>query len=138
MRMAVILLAGALFGAGLVVSGMTDPARVISFLDFSGDWNPALGFVMGGAVSVFGAGQWILRKRDLRLFATDLPDTSSSPVSKRMAIGSAVFGIGWGLSGVCPGPALANLTELHREILVFVPLMLAGMFAAQRIFKLDR
>ena len=110
MKMISILLAGALFGAGLVISGMTDPNKVIGFLDFLGDWDPALAFVMGGAVTIFGLGQWILRKRKIRLFETALPDTSSSPLSKRMLIGSAIFGIGWGLSGICPGPALANLS----------------------------
>ncbi len=138
MKPCLLLIAGGLFGAGLVISGMTDPARVIGFLDFAGDWNPALAFVMFGAVTAFGLGQSILRKNRIRLFATDLPDTSASPVSKRMLVGSAIFGIGWGLSGICPGPALANLPELHREILVFTPLMLAGMAAAQRLFDLDR
>jgi len=138
MRMFLILAAGALFGVGLIVSGMTDPARVIGFLDFAGDWNPALAFVMAGAVVIFGLGQAILRKNEVRLFTTALPDTSPRPVSKRMLLGSAIFGIGWGLSGICPGPALANLPLMHREVLVFTPLMLAGMAAAQRLFDLDR
>lgn len=138
MKLFSILIAGALFGSGLVISGMTDPARVIGFLDFFGDWNPALAFVMGGAVTVFGLGQLILRKRHIRFQAIELPDTSSAPISKRHVIGSAIFGIGWGLSGFCPGPALANLARLQQETLLFVPLMLLGMLIAQRVFDLDQ
>jgi len=138
MRPFLILLAGVLFGAGLVISGMTDPARVIGFLDIFGNWDPALAFVMGGAVLVFGCGLMLLRKTGTRICATPLPDTSPDPVSKRMVIGSAIFGIGWGLGGFCPGPALANLSTLRTEALIFVPLMLLGMFIAQRTFNLDR
>ncbi len=137
MKNGLILLAGALFGAGLVVSGMTDPARVIGFLDFFGNWDPALAFVMGGAVGVFGIGQLLLRKRRIRLFATALPDTAADPISLRKVTGSALFGIGWGLSGFCPGPALANLSNLYPQVHAFLPLMLLGMFLAQRLFDTD-
>lgn len=138
MRFLLILLGGALFGAGLVVSGMTDPARVIGFLDIFGDWKPALALVMGGAVATFGLGLFLLKKSRKRVCGTELPDTSADPVSRRMAAGSAIFGIGWGLSGFCPGPALANLAALRTEALVFLPMMLLGMFMAQRMFGLDR
>ncbi len=138
MRTFRILLSGLLFGAGLVVSGMTDPARVIGFLDLFGDWDPALAFVMGGAVIVFALGLLLLRKTGTRVCSTPLPDTSPDPISGRMVIGSAIFGIGWGLGGFCPGPALANLSTLRTEALIFVPLMLLGMFIAQRTFNLDR
>ena len=138
MKSFLILLAGALFGAGLVISGMTDPSRVIGFLDMFGNWDPALAFVMGGAVIVFGGGLLLLRKTGTRVCSTKLPDTSADPISKRMAVGSAIFGIGWGLGGFCPGPAIANLSVLRTEALVFVPLMLLGMYLAQRSFGLDR
>jgi len=138
MKMLLILASGALFGAGLVISGMTDPARVIGFLDIFGNWDPALAFVMGGAVLTFGGGLLMLRKTGTRICSTQLPDTSSEPICKRMVIGSALFGIGWGLGGFCPGPAIANLSALRIEALVFVPLMLLGMFLAQRSFGLDR
>lgn len=138
MKLVSILVAGILFGAGLVVSGMTDPARVIGFLDFTGDWDPALPFVMAGAVTVFGLGQLILRKRKIRLFSTDLPDTASTPISGRRVFGSVIFGIGWGLGGFCPGPALANLSRLSGQALVFVPLMLVGIVLAQRLLGMDR
>jgi len=138
MRWLVILLGGVLFGSGLVVSGMTDPSKVIGFLDFFGQWDPALAFVMGGAVITFGLGLIFLRRFQGKSSSINLPDLSSSPIEKRLVLGSILFGIGWGLSGFCPGPALANLAALRAEALVFVPLMLIGMFFAQRVFGLDR
>lgn len=138
MKFVLVLLGGILFGSGLALSGMTDPAKVIGFLDFFGTWNPALAFVMGGALAVFGIGLMVLRKTGTRLCSVDLPDTSSDPVSKRMIIGSALFGIGWGLGGFCPGPALANISTFKLEVLVFIPVMIAGMIVAQRVFGLDR
>jgi hypothetical protein len=138
MKWILVLIGGLLFGAGLVVSGMTDPARVIGFLDVFGTWDPALAFVMGGAVMSFGAGLYFLKKTGNRVSGVPLPDTSADPLSKRMGIGSAIFGIGWGLGGLCPGPALANLSVWKPEALWFVPLMLLGMFLAQRLLGLDR
>lgn len=138
MRLAIILFSGMLFGVGLVISGMTDPSRVIGFLDMFGKWDPALAFVMGGAVAVFAIGSIFLRKTGKRVCGTELPDTSADPISKRLLAGSALFGIGWGLGGLCPGPAVANLAALRIEALWFVPLMLLGMAAAQRVFGLDR
>lgn len=129
------LVAGGLFGTGLAVSGMTDPARVIGFLDVFGAWDPALLFVMAGAVAVYGGGMLILRRfknRNLKL-----PPASSSPIDRRLAIGATIFGIGWGLGGFCPGPALANLGALRLEALVFVPTMTIGMLLAQRFFGAD-
>lgn len=129
------LVAGGLFGTGLAVSGMTDPARVIGFLDVSGTWDPALLFVMAGAVGVYGSGILILRRfksRNLKL-----PASSSSSIDRRLVIGATIFGIGWGLGGFCPGPALANLGALRLEALVFVPTMTIGMLLAQRFFGAD-
>ncbi len=135
MKLVIIAFSGALFGAGLALSGMTNPARVIGFLDFFGDWDPTLAFVMGGAVGVFLLGQVLLRRRpNLQCL---LPDTSADPLDRRMLVGSAIFGVGWGLGGFCPGPAIANLGLARPEALIFVPLMLLGMFLAQRSFGLD-
>ena len=139
MRIALVLLAGCLFGVGLAISGMTDPAKVIGFLDVTGDWNPALAFVMAGALAVFAVGSLILRKMGRRLpEKICLPDTSADPVSRRLVVGSTIFGAGWGLSGFCPGPAIANLAWPRPEVLWIIPAMLAGMFVAQRAFRLDR
>src|SRR6266513_2078453 len=132
-RLFLIFLAGGLFGAGLAISGMTDPGRVIGFLDVFGTWDPALLFVMAGAVGVYGLGMLLLR----RFQNLKLPSTASSPIDSRLVIGATIFGIGWGLSGFCPGPALANLGALRFEALVFVPAMAIGMFLAQRFFGAD-
>ncbi len=129
------LVAGALFGAGLAISGMADPARVIGFLDVFGKWDPALLFVMAGAVGVYGLGMFILRKAASRL---KLPTAGSSSIDRQLVIGAAIFGVGWGLSGFCPGPSLANLGALRLEALVFVPTMAIGMVLAQQFFEADR
>ena len=127
MRWLLIVSGGLLFGAGLVISGMTDPTRVVGFLDVFGKWDPALAFVMGGAVITFGTGFLAMRKFASGNSSLKLPDLSTCPVNMRMVAGSAVFGIGWGLGGFCPGPGIANLAALRPEALVFVPLMLVGM-----------
>jgi uncharacterized membrane protein YedE/YeeE len=135
-RCFLIFLAGALFGAGLAVSGMTDPGRVIGFLDVFGAWDPALLVVMAGAVAVYGVGILILRRfqnQNLKL-----PSTGSSPIDRPLVIGAAIFGVGWGLGGFCPGPALANLGAFRIEALIFVPAMAMGMLLAQRFFGADR
>ena len=135
-RSFLFFLAGTLFGTGLAISGMTDPGRVIGFLDIFGAWDPALLFVMVGAVGVYGLGMVILRH--LQNQNLKLPSTASSPIDRRLVIGAAIFGVGWGLGGFCPGPSLANLGALRTEALAFVPSMAIGMFLAQRFFGADR
>src|SRR5437016_7219299 len=135
-RFFLIFLAGALFGTGLAVSVMTDPGRVVGFLDIFGSWDPALLFVMAGAVGVYGSGMLILRRfqnQNLKL-----PSAATSPIDRQLVMGAAIFGVGWGLGGFCPGPSLANLGALRIEALVFVPAMAMGMFPAQRFFGADR
>ena len=114
---------------------MTDPARVIGFLDVFGKWDPALLFVMGGAVAVYGIGMFVFRRSAIR---SSLPATQSSPIDRRLVIGAAIFGVGWGLGGFCPGPALANLGALRIEAMIFVPMMALGMVVAQRFFGADQ
>ena len=135
MKAILFVIAGALFGTGLAVSGMTDPARVIGFLDVSGKWEPALMFVMAGAVAVYGLGMFVFRRSAIQ---ASLPSSCPSPIDSRLLIGAAIFGVGWGLSGFCPGPSIANLGALRVEALVFVPAMAIGMMIAQRTFKADR
>ena len=135
-RFFLIFLAGALFGTGLAVSGMTDPGRVIGFLDVFGAWDPALLFVMAGAVGVYGLGMLILRRFENQNLK--LPSAASSPIDRQLVIGAAIFGVGWGLGGFCPGPSLANLGALRIEALIFVPAMAMGMFFAQKFFGADR
>ena len=135
-KLILVLGAGSLFGSGLAVSGMTDPARVIGFLDLFGAWDPALLFVMAGAVGVYGLGMLVLRRVGGRRLK--LPSGVSSPIDRRLVIGAAIFGVGWGLGGFCPGPALANLGALRVEALLFVSAMAIGMVLAQRFFGADR
>ncbi|MGZ4985106.1 MAG: DUF6691 family protein [Chthoniobacterales bacterium] len=132
-RSILTLLAGALFGAGLAISGMTNPARVLGFLDVTGAWDATLLFVMGGAVTVFALGSYLLRRQRMNSNAP-----SSEPIDFRLIGGSAIFGIGWGLAGLCPGPALTNLAALRPEALIFVPAMALGMVLAQQLFGADR
>jgi uncharacterized protein len=137
-----VLIAGGLFGVGLAISGMTDPARVIGFLDVFGKWDPALVFVMAGAVGTYGIGMFAMRKAasaaaDALQKLGKRPARRSEPIDRRLVIGAAIFGVGWGLSGFCPGPALANLGALRIDALVFVPAMAIGMIVAQRFFDAD-
>ena len=127
MTMLTALLAGLVFGAGLALSGMTDPARVHGFLDLAGRWDPTLAFVMAGAVPVMALA-WGLRRRMTRPLAApafDLPGTSRP--DRRLALGAMLFGAGWGVAGLCPGPALADLALAPAPALIFVAAMLGGM-----------
>ncbi len=110
---------GALFGAGLLLAGMTQPSKVIAFLDVGGAWDPTLAFVMAGAIAVHVLG--------LRLVAPALRKPSRTGIDVRVVAGSAIFGVGWGLAGYCPGPALVSLGEGGTAALVFVGAATAGM-----------
>ena len=127
MRWFAALLSGTLFGAGLALSGMMDPARVRGFLDIFGAWDPTLAFVMGGAVIVM-AGAWAIQRR---MKGPAFGETFSLPGTKtldaRLIGGSALFGAGWGLAGLCPGPGIASLTTSPLPAAVFVVAMIAGM-----------
>lgn len=127
------LLAGLVFGLGLVVSGMADPAKVLSFLDLFGAWDPSLALVMGGAVVVTFVGYRLVlrRKAPMLLERFDLPKTSL--IDSRLILGAALFGVGWGIGGLCPGPAIVALPLLAPGTLVFVPAMLVGIFAGVRL-----
>ena len=144
MKIVVAFLIGILFGAGLVVSGMSNPANVLNFLDLaaisSGIWDARLIFVMGGGVLVTVIGfPWLMRRAH-PLFADKFAWPTSNAIDKRLVIGAALFGIGWGLAGYCPGPAFTNIgasigTAFDTniiEMLVFVPAMLIGMWAATK------
>ncbi|MGZ8172421.1 MULTISPECIES: DUF6691 family protein [Methylobacter] len=118
---------GLLFGLGLIISGMTDPSKVIGFLDLAGAWDPSLAFVMGGAILV-GAGAFTLaKKRQRSLLGAPMQLSSATELDKGLLIGSLVFGIGWGLSGFCPGPAVVSAAAGQPKAWIFVASMLAGM-----------
>ena len=121
------LLVGALFGAGLVVSDMVNPARVQAFLDVTGAWDPTLAFVMGAALAPSGAAYLLRRRMDRPLLAERFSIPDNRKLDRRLLIGAALFGIGWGLVGFCPGPALAALAFGAWQPILFVAAMLAGM-----------
>ena len=121
------LLAGTLFGAGLTVSGMTDPQRVRGFLDLFGQWDPTLAFVMSGAVLVMAIAWRLQRHMGRPLLAEKFVLPARSDLDARLIGGSVLFGIGWGLAGLCPGPAIASLALAPAAVLPFVVAMLAGM-----------
>ena len=120
-------LVGLLFGLGLLLSGMTDPAKVIGFLDVFGAWDPSLGMVMAGAIAVGFFGFTVAKKRTTALLGGAMQLPVGQNIDRRLVIGGLVFGVGWGLAGFCPGPALASMGAGHVEAVVFVVAMLAGM-----------
>ncbi|WP_299376488.1 DUF6691 family protein [uncultured Tateyamaria sp.] len=128
MRALVSLLSGAFFGAGLHVSGMTDTNRVRGFLDFAGAWDPTLAFVMGGAILPMVLA-WRLTRGRQPLTGNAFPDRPSQEITRPLIIGSVLFGVGWGLVGLCPGPALASITYGGWQGALFLAAMLGGMWA---------
>ena len=131
------LIGGLVFGIGLAVSGMTDPAVVIGFLDVAGAWNPALMFVLAGAVVVTFVGYRIVQKRTAPLLAPRFTLPTATAIDAELVGGAVVFGIGWGLAGYCPGPAIASIAALYPGTLVFLVAMVVGMIGA-RIVRASR
>lgn len=130
----VSLIAGTLFGAGLVVGGMTDPGKVIGFLDLAGQWDPSLAFVMGGALCVtLPVFQLVIRKRSRPVLGSRFFLPTKTDLDPALLGGSALFGIGWGIAGLCPGPAIANLVTGAPEVLAFVVAMVAGKWLHNRV-----
>jgi uncharacterized membrane protein YedE/YeeE len=123
------LLAGAVFGLGLLVSGMANPAKVLGFLDLAGSWDPSLALVMAGAIAIASIAFGVAGRRPLSLMGQEMKLPSSRTVDRRLVVGSLLFGIGWGIAGFCPGPALVALGMGNAKALVFVVAMLAGMGA---------
>lgn len=129
------LLAGILFGLGLSISEMVNPARVIGFLNITGDWDPTLALVMGSALMVtFPLFPYILR-RSQPLFADKFSLPEKVLLDKRLLIGSGLFGLGWGLAGLCPGPAIVALVSLSPDVVLFVLAMLVGFWLENRVEK---
>jgi hypothetical protein len=127
MGLLVNAIAGLLFGLGLVISGMANPAKVLNFLDLAGSWDPSLAFVMAGAVAVTFIGYKLVFRQTRPLLAARFHLPEMKQIDRRLALGAGIFGVGWGLSGFCPGPAITSLPLLAKGTLVFVPAMLAGM-----------
>ena len=133
MKNVLALLSGLIFGVGLTVSKMVDPQKILGFLNVFGHWDPSLIFVMLSALGVFSLGYWgIIVRRSSPI----LSERFYLPINKRLdlnlLIGSAIFGVGWGIGGLCPGPAFANLLAGHAKIYAFVAMMLLGMWLAHK------
>jgi len=132
MRNLFAALAGGLFGTGLLVSGMTDTRRVQGWLDVFGDWDPTLAFVMGGAILPMAVA-WYLTQGRQPFLGGMFPDRSAPKLGHNLVVGSVLFGMGWGLVGLCPGPALASLSFGGPSVWIFTLAMLAGMLAAPKV-----
>lgn len=132
MKQIFALLSGLIFGLGLIISGMANPAKVLNFLDVFGTWDPSLAFVMGGAIAVTAPGFALLfRSRQTPLFDSTFRVPTRNDLEPKLLTGAAIFGVGWGLGGFCPGPALTALPVAASGTLIFVPFMLVGMWAAR-------
>lgn len=129
MQALVALLCGVVFGAGLAISGMTNPAKVLAFLDVAGHWDPTLLFVMGSALAVSTAGVAIAQRRVRPWLAETFALPTRKDIDAQLVAGAVIFGVGWGLVGVCPGPAIAALSRGSSHVAVFVAAMFAGVVA---------
>lgn len=118
---------GLLFGWGLILAGMTDPGKVIGFLDLAGSWDPSLAFVMGGAIAVGALAFALARRRTVAFLGGAMHLPTARDIDRRLVLGSLGFGAGWGLAGFCPGPAVVALATGHPKAVVFMIAMLAGM-----------
>ena len=129
----IALLSGLLFGAGLAVSGMADPSRVRAFLDVTGQWDPTLGFVMGGAMLPMIVAWRIKARLDQPLVSDSFHVPATATIDRKLVGGAALFGVGWGIAGLCPGPALADLAVRPLPAATFVAAMLGGMLVNRLI-----
>lgn len=127
MNILMALIVGLVFGIGLIVSGMTDPAKVIGFLDLAGNWDPSLAFVMGGAILVGLVAFRFAAERERSLLGEAMRLPTATQIDRRLVLGSLAFGAGWGLAGYCPGPALASLATGDAKPWIFALAMVAGM-----------
>ncbi|WP_199765721.1 YeeE/YedE family protein [Aeromonas veronii] len=134
MKLLTSLFAGLLFGLGMAISGMVDPARVTGFLDLAGAWDPSLAFVMGGALLVFMPGYFLLVKpRRQSVLGEPIAAVPAPKLDRNLVGGAALFGIGWGLVGICPGPALSLISSGQPMIMLFIAAMVAGILLVDRV-----
>jgi uncharacterized membrane protein YedE/YeeE len=133
MKTFVGFICGLIFGVGLVISGMGDPAKVLNFLDLAGTWDPSLAFVMGGAVLVTFIGYRKVFDRTAPVLNDVFHLPTKKDVDKQLLTGAALFGIGWGLGGFCPGPALTSVSSLSTGIIAFLPALMIGMWAGRMV-----
>ncbi len=128
----IALISGSLFATGLVVSGMVNPQKVLNFLDVAGNWDPSLAFVMAGALAVFGIGYaFVVKKQKTPVCNSEFHILTNKVIDKKLVSGALLFGIGWGLVGLCPGPVLANFSLMQINIIAFIVAMIVGLKLAQ-------
>jgi len=127
------LISGLFFGIGLTISGMTNPAKVIGFLDITGNWDPSLIFVMGGAILFVAPCFYLLRSKNKPLFKSSFQIPTNNNVDRKLIVGSSLFGIGWGMVGLCPGPAISSLAFLQPLSILFVLAMICGFYLSKFI-----
>ena len=135
MKTLVTLLSGLMFGLGLLLSGMANPAKVQNFLDLFGTWDPSLAFVMGGAIAVTMPGFWLVTRRTKPFFNDVFHLPTRTDFDARLITGAAIFGVGWGLGGFCPGPAMTALPLAAEGTLIFVATMLTGMAGSKYVLQ---
>ena len=129
------LISGLIFGLGLTISGMVNPEKVIGFLNIFREWDPSLIFVMVGAIIIFAPLHFIFKRKSRPIFAKEFQIINNRNIDKKLLFGSGLFGAGWGLAGLCPGPAIASISFLNPSSLIFVLFMFVGFFIANRIEK---
>ena len=138
MRLISAYLIGLVFGAGIALSGMINPAKVLNFFDVAGSWDPSLIFVMGGALLVTFVGYRLVLGREQPLLAMRFQVPTNSAIDARLVSGSALFGLGWGIAGFCPGGALPALGTGRSEVLLFVAALIAGMLLTRLAMKMSQ
>ena len=134
-RLTTALIIGAVFGIGLAIAGMLNPSKVVGFLNVFGDWDPSLAFVMGGGVLVNAIGHRFVIKRKAPIQCAAFSMPTSTNIDKPLLIGSLIFGVGWGLAGLCPGPVVASLFLNGKAMLPFFGLMIAGLLVGQIVMR---
>ena len=135
--MIVGFLCGAVFGLGLAISGMLNPAKVSAFLDLAGAWDPSLAFVMGGGLAVNLLAFRMMQKRETPLLAEQFDLSKAATIDRRLLVGSALFGVGWALGGLCPGPAIAALAYGSADAVLFFVCMLVGLHVSRSLKRLS-
>ncbi len=123
--------AGVLFAVGLIVGGMTQPSKVVGFLDVTGAWDPSLAFVMGGALAVYGVAYRLIRRRPAPVAAPEFRVSERTDIPAKVLVGSTLFGVGWGISGFCPGPGVVAAGSGMSQALVFLPAVVVGILLFQ-------
>ena len=134
-RLITALIIGAVFGIGLAIAGMLNPSKVVGFFDVFGDWDPSLAFVMGGGVLVNATGHRFVMKHKAPIQSATFSMPTSTNIDKPLVIGSVIFGVGWGLAGLCPGPVVASLLLNGQAMLPFLGLLITGLLVGQIVMR---